>query len=421
MNTKFHLDPFSSGLIVSSILVGAMLGSLASGHLAAAFGRRSMLMTTTVVLIVGSAVSGLSDTVVTLVIGRFVTGIATGVSASIISLYISEISPATIRGRLNSILHLAMVIGALTASVVTTVLMSEPDGWRAMLYLGSIPALAMVVGTLFLPESPRWLISKSRVSTAKLMLEKLCVSDPDQEIARIQESAEQAQTRNRSTPLWSPTVRPALLIGLALMFFQACTGINIVSFYGPTIFQAAGIKSATDANFLAAVSGGPIGVIMTLFSFQLVDRLGRRPLFLLGVIGLLASSVGFGIAFALLDAGIHAVQAMIFLCFFVFVASFTVSVNIVCGVMISELYPQSVRDRAIGFVTAFNLLCAIVASFVFPMLVDAAGFSVVFFLNAGITALAIPFWHLFMPETRGKSLEEIEKHWLGGGRPAALR
>jgi sugar porter (SP) family MFS transporter len=421
ISTTFALTPFSSGLVVSSVLVGAILGSFVSGHLAGAFGRRYMLMTTTVVLIVGTAVSGLSDSVQSLVLGRFVTGLATGVTVSIVPLYITEISPASIRGRLNSIQHLAVGIGSLSAYGTSTLLMAVPQGWRAMLYLGSVPALLLGIGALFLPESPRWLVSQSRFSTAERMLEKLCVDNPREEIAQLRASAEHTTAGTRTLPLFSPTNRAPLLIGLALVFFQECTGINIVSYYSPTIFQACGVSDPTTASLLTTIGVGGFGLAMTCLSFLLVDRLGRRTLFLMGILGVLTSSIGFGLIFSVLPQGAPAVQFLVLMCFILFVSSFSLSLASVCGMVVSEIYPQAVRDRAIGFVIAFQVFCGMVAAFVFPMLADAVGLAVVFFINAGITAMGLAFWYFVMPETRGRSLEAIEQHWLAGKSPATLR
>ncbi|EDY39250.1 sugar transporter, MFS superfamily [Cyanobium sp. PCC 7001] len=421
IRSVFSLTPLTSGLVVSSVLVGAILGSYLGGHLAAVFGRRSILLSTTVLLIVGSAVSGLSESVPILVLGRLVTGVATGVTASIVPLYISEISPAAIRGRLNGIQHLAVCIGVLAAYGANTALMPNPEGWRAMLYLGSVPALMMGIGTLFLPESPRWLLSKSRFSTARLMLARLCVADPDREIARITTAAQQPTGQVKAMGLFSSTVRPPLLIGLALVFFQECTGIIIVTYYSPTIFQACGVQDPTTASLLTTIGVGVFGLLMTLLSFLVVDRIGRRKLFLLGILGILASSLGFAFIFSGPAIVSASARYLVLACFILFVTSFSLSIGAVCGMVISEIYPQAVRDRAIGFVIAFQLLCGMVASFVFPTLVEAVGLATVFSINAAITALGIPFWYAFMPETRGKSLEEIERHWLAGKRPSALR
>ncbi len=421
IRTAFALTPFSSGLVVSAVLVGAILGSFVSGHLAGAFGRRYMLMTTTVVLIVGTAVSGLADSVQILVLGRLVTGLATGVTASIVPLYITEISPAPIRGRLNNIQNLAVGIGSLTAYGTSTLLMAVPEGWRAMLYLGSVPALLLGIGALFLPESPRWLISQSRFSTAERMLQRLCVDNPTEAVAQIKASVEHTPAGPATIPLFSPTIRPPLMIGLAMVFFQECTGIIIVTYYSPTIFQACGVSDPTTASLLTTIGVGGFGLAMTSLSFLLVDRLGRRTQFLMGILGVLTSSIGFGLIFAVLPQGTPAVQYLVLLCFILFVSSFSLSLASVCGMVVSEIFPQAVRDRAIGFVIAFQLLCGMAASFLFPMLADALGLAVVFFVNAGIAALALPFWAFVMPETRGRSLEAIEQHWLAGQPPAALR
>lgn len=421
IRTAFALTPFSSGLVVSAVLVGAILGSFVSGHLAGAFGRRYMLMTTTVVLIVGTAVSGLADSVQILVLGRLVTGLATGVTASIVPLYITEIAPAPIRGRLNNIQNLAVGIGSLTAYGTSTLLMAVPEGWRAMLYLGSVPALLLGIGALFLPESPRWLISRSRFSTAERMLQRLCVANPTEAVAQIKASVEHTPAGPATIPLFSPTIRPPLMIGLAMVFFQECTGIIIVTYYSPTIFQACGVSDPTTASLLTTIGVGGFGLAMSSLSFLLVDRLGRRTQFLIGILGVLTSSIGFGVIFAVLPEGTPAVQYLVLLCFILFVSSFSLGLASVCGMVVSEIYPQAVRDRAIGFVIAFQLLCGMAASFLFPMLADALGLAVVFFVNAAIAALALPFWAFVMPETRGRSLEAIEEHWLAGKPPAALR
>ncbi len=421
IHAAFSLTPLGSGLVVSSVLVGAILGSFVSGNLAGAFGRRSMLLTTTVVLIVGAAVSGLADSMPILVLGRLVTGFATGVTASIIPLYIAEISPVSIRGRLNSIQHLAVCCGILAAYGANTLLMVEPDGWRAMLYLGTIPALLMGIGTLFLPESPRWLVAAGQFSTARRMLVRLCVSNPQEEIASIQAAAAPATGFRPALSLFSPPVRQPLLIGMVLMFFQECTGIIIVTYYSPTIFQACGVNDPTTASLLTTIGVGFFGLVMTLVSFWLVDRISRRTLFLWGILGILASSIGFGVIFGTLTAASAVSRYVVLVCFIVFISSFSLSLASVCGMMISELYPQAVRDRAMGFVIAFQLLCGMIVSFSFPIFAESVGLAALFFVNAGFAALGIPFWYFLMPETRGRSLEDIENHWLAGLHAAALR
>lgn len=421
LQDTWSLTAMESGVVVSSVMAGAMLGSFISGNLASAFGRRYVLMMTTVVFIVGSAVSGLATEVPMLVVGRFVNGVAMGVTVSIVPLYIAEISPPSIRGRLNSILHLSIVIGSLVAYLANTMFMSQEEGWRQMLYIGAAPALVMGFGLLFLPESPRWLISQKQVSTAKLMLQKLLVVNPDEEIATIQGHASHAESSGQSQSLLSKSVRPALLIGLFLMFLQECTGINTLSYYGPIIFQAGGIENEMLASLMTAVGVGGVKVVATLFSFKLVDQVGRRPLFLVGILGIIFSSLGFGVVFALLATGWAILKYLILLFCVIFIGAFSLSLASVCGIVISELYPQSVRAKAIGMVTAFNLICAMIVSLTLLPLVELIGFSWSFFLNAGLAALGIPFWYYFMPETKGKTLEEIERHWLDGKHPAELR
>jgi len=405
---QWVISSFAQGCIVSSVLVGAVIGSLGSGKLTDLYGRRTIILSTAVIFFVGSIASAFSPTPIALMFFRVLIGIAIGVASYAVPLYISEISPDNCRGALVSLNQLAITIGILSSYFIDVYFAGFDSGWRHMFFVGIIPSLILLVGMLVLPDTPRWLVSKGQNEKALKILRKFNPSDSDDILQAIKESV-QVKDNGAWTEILAPWIRPALVVGIGLMFFQQFTGINTVIYYAPTIFQMAGFESAS-AAISATVSVGVINVLMTIVSICLIDRLGRKKLLYIGLSGMALSLSFLAIVFYGLN-GVFVKWAVV-ASLLLYVSSFAISLGPIAWLVISEIYPIKIRGFAMSIATvsnwAFNMLVAL--SFL-PML-EFLGKSFTFFTFAFMCLLGLVFCYKFVPETKGKSLEEIENGWL---------
>ena len=334
-------------------------------------------------------------------------------------MYIAEIAPPAIRGTLVSINQLALVSGILVAYLVDYAL-AGAEAWRWMFALAAFPAAVLAIGMLFLPESPRWLIAHDHLDQGRRVLTRIRAgktAETEREIADIR-SGLALQSRGWDE-LRHPGVRPALLVGVLLALFQQLTGINTVIYYAPTIFQYAGITSSS-AAILATVGVGVINVLTTIVAVRLIDRIGRRPLLLVSLVGMTVSLVALGLAFRSPSTG-GAIGWFAAVSLAVYIASFAVGLGPVFWLLISEIYPLSVRGVGMSLATVVNWVTNLLVALTFLTLIDRLGKPGTFWLYASISVIAVVFSILFIPETKGKTLEEIEAHWHAGGRLQACK
>jgi MFS transporter, SP family, galactose:H+ symporter len=345
-------------------------------------------------------------------------GAAFGLASFTGPLYISEIAPHDRRGRLISVFTLGLMLGILAAFLVDFALAGSAR-WRWMSAIGALPGVLLCVGMRYLPESPRWLMLRRAEAEARAVLARVRgTAAVDQELDAIRQS--RAGQSGDFRQLWGPLLRGALIVGIGLAVIRQATGVAIGTFYAPTIFAAAGVASA-GASILAAVAVGATFVLMTLVALVLVDRLGRRPLMLTGLAGMALSLGVLGLVFdlsrgsATLTFDVMAVASL--MCF---VATWTAGPGTVSQLVIAELYPSSVRGLAMGVATAFLWGAYLLSASTFLTLTAAFGNAATFWFF-GLTAIvAWAFVYHYMPETKGKSLEEIEAQWqalaAGSGR-----
>jgi sugar porter (SP) family MFS transporter len=414
---QFSLTAMTEEFVVSAVLVGAIIGAALSGQVSDTFGRRKVIIATAVIFVVGSAIAALAPTVPLLVIGRVVIGVAIGIASFAVPLYISEISPAHARGALVSLNQLAITVGIVLSYVVDYALSAE-KAWRAMFAIGVVPAVVLGIGIFFLPSSPRWLMSRSLTDRARDVLKRVRgTQDVDGEIGAIQESL--AEESGGWKELFEPWMRMPLLIGVGIMFFQQITGINTVIYYAPTIFEFAGFDSASVA-ILATMGVGVVNVLMTIVSIKVIDRIGRRALLFIGLIGMVISLGALGFAFKMtaLSGALKwiAVGSLI-----LYIASFAVSLGTVAWVIISEVFPLKIRGRAMSLATMSNWIFNFTVAMTFLTLIEKLGKAGTFWLYAVLGILGWIFCYIFMPETKGYTLEQIEEHWRKGGTPQQLR
>jgi SP family galactose:H+ symporter-like MFS transporter len=412
----FSLSSTLEEVVVSAVLIGAVIGAILGGPMADRLGRRKSLLLSASVFALGAIGTGLSPSVGVLIAGRIIVGCAIGAASFIAPMYISEVSPHKIRGRLVALNQIALTSGIVIAYLVDYAL-SNVQGWRWMLSLAAIPAVVLGVGMTFMPSSPRWLITQNQDKKAEDVLGRIRSKDEiGRELKEIRISLRK-QTKDW-TALKSPLIRSALVVGIGLAIFQQVTGINTVIYYAPTIFQFAGFKSAS-AAILATVGVGLINVLMTVVASQLLDRVGRRPLLLVGMIGMVISLVVLGIAFWIPNQG-QIVGWIATISLAAYVGSFAIGLGPVFWLLISEIYPLSVRGLAMSIATVANWLSNLIVALTFLSLVGSIGRPGTFWLYAAIGVGAWFFAHALVPETKGKSLEEIEEHWRSGKHPREM-
>ena len=413
---QFALSSTLEEVVTSVVLLGAVIGAAAGGTLADRFGRRKTIILAAVIFILGAMGTALAPTVILLVAGRTIVGIGIGIASFSAPLYISEVAPANIRGSLVSLNQLAITVGIVVSYLVDYAL-SGISGWRWMFGLAAIPATILGVGMFFLPDSARWLVSQGSVDKARAVLERIrATTSVDVELREIKKS-EQQQT-GEWTELLAPLVRPALIVGIGLAILQQVTGINTVIYYAPTIFQFAGLTSAAVA-ILATVGVGIMNMLMTLVAIRLVDRVGRRPLLLTGLAGMILSLGVLGLAFLLpnLSSALGWIAAGSLA---LYVGSFAIGLGPVFWLLISEIYPLKIRGLAMSIASIANWGSNLIVALTFLTLIQVVGRPGTFWLYGLVGVGAWLFAYSMVPETKGRSLEEIEAHWRAGRHPREM-
>jgi sugar porter (SP) family MFS transporter len=414
---QFSLSAPMEEIVVSSVLAGAVLGSVLGGALSDRFGRRKMIILSGIIFTASAIGTALAPTVSWLIAGRTVSGVAIGIASFISPMYIAELAPAQVRGALVAVNMLAITTGIVVAYLVDYGL-SDSQGWRLMFGLAAIPSISLVAGMWMLPDSPRWLISRSKVAQATLALRRLRTeSDVSPEIADIQQSMGK-QSGTWKQELVRSSIKMPLMVGTVLAVFQQTTGINTVMYYSPTIFKFAGIIGVGPA----ILAGAGLAAVMWCFhvlAIFLLDRVGRRPLLLIGIAGQVFGLAVLGAAFKIEQwASFKSEVAVAGLV--IYVASFAVGLGPIFWLLISEIFPLRVRGAAMSAVTMTNWAMNLAVAVTFLTLVAALGRAETFWLYGVIAIAAWVFCYRLVPETKGKTLEQIEAHWRSGKALRAL-
>jgi sugar porter (SP) family MFS transporter len=416
LRKEWSLDPLTEGAIVTGVLWGGLLGAAIAGKSADALGRGATISATAAIFVVGSFWTGLAHSPLSLIAGRIVVGIAVGGVSVAGPLYLSEIAPAKIRGAVVTLNQLALVLGVLCSYLVSAWFATTPEGWRYMLMAGAAPAVVLGYAMLFLPASPRWLMANDREGSARRMLRRLGVPDENAAVAEIRQSLQSSAVKASWRELFEPTNRYILFVGLGLMFFQQFTGIGIVINYSTTVFEMTGIAGPT-GNALLTVGIGVIDVIATITAIVLLDRFGRKPLFLIGIAATVVCLLILAFSFAQLSPHATIDQWLTVISLFVYIGAFSLSLGPVAGLIVSEIYPQRIRGGAMGLVIVANWVAQIITALTFPSLVAYMGPAITFTMYAGVGVAGFLFCYFFVPETKGLTLEEIEQHWRAGDSP----
>ena len=414
---QFSLSATMEEIVVSSVLVGAVIGAVIGGVMTDRFGRRKMIILAGIIFTLSAIGTAVVRSVTWLIAARMVSGVGIGIASFISPMYIAELVPAKVRGALVAVNMLAITTGIVVAYLIDYAL-SGIQGWRYMFAAAAIPSAGLVIGMWRLPDSPRWLISKAKIEQARQVLRRVRTApDVGPEIADIQQSMEK-QGRGGMAALFEPSLRMPLIVGLGLAVFQQITGINTVIYYAPTIFKFVGISAAGPA----ILAGAGLTVVMWLFhvlAIFLLDRVGRRPLLLIGVAGQIVGLAILGASFEFRQlASMKSYLAISGLA--IYVACFAFGLGPIFWLLISEIYPLKVRSAAMSAVTVTNWGMNLAVAVTFLTLVGALGRAGTFWLYGVIAVGAWIFFYFEVPETKGNTLEQIEEHWRGGKPARAL-
>jgi len=410
LRSDFHLSDTQLEFAVGIALAGALLGAASAGYCTDRWGRRWMLLVTALGFGFFSVLTGLAGGLVTFSVARFFVGACIGIASLAVPLYIAEMSPARIRGALVSLNQLAITVGIGVAYFVDYAF-AGAGSWRWMFASAVFPALVLLIGMIFLPESPRWLARQGFRERALENFRRLGRGDEaEAELAEVEGALESEQ--EGFAILWQPGFRIAVLVGIGLAILQQITGINTIIYYSPAILRMAGYPSAKAAIWAAAVIG-VANVVITLVSMALVDRLGRRLLLLL-------STAGMGISLVFIGWAFHQNAASIVVFYWVvaYVVSFGIGLGPVMWLLISEIYPTKIRGKAMSLAALSVWGSNWVVAATFLSLLNGAGPARTFWIYACLSGVAFAFCYFLVPETKGRSLEAIERHWRHfGARP----
>jgi SP family galactose:H+ symporter-like MFS transporter len=413
------LSSFLQGVIVSVLLVGAVTGAIAGGPLSDRLGRRPVVLLAAIIFAVGAIAAALAPNVLILIFARFILGLGVGLASLIVPLYIAEIAPPDTRGALVSLNQLMITIGILLSYIVG-VAFTPIEGWRYMFAVAVVPALILGIGMFTLPESPRWLVKNGKLDKARsvLLLSRVeaGVETEMQQMEEI-ERIERQQAQVGYKELLAPWIRPALIVGVGLAIFQQVTGINTVIYYAPTILEKVGF-SAGGAIAATALGVGAVNVGFTILAVYIVDRVGRRPLLLIGLIGMIVSLGLLGVVFSL-GATSGAAGLLATICLALYIASFAISLGPIFWLMISEIYPLNMRGSAMSIAALCNWGSNFIVALIFPVLLATFGGAGSFWLFAVLGIVAWIFVYFMVPETKGRTLEEIEADLRGTGVTAS--
>ncbi len=419
----WQLNDDSVEWITTTVLIGAVVGAVSSGKLSDYLGRKKMIIVNAIIFTIGAAGCTYANSIGLLIVMRIIIGIAIGITSYLVPMYIAEISPARHRGSLVTLNQLMITIGILVSYITDYWLSNDNnlESWRWMFLVGLFPAIVLLIGMFFLPETPRWLISKNRWEEGKKVLIKVEDADlVDSTLADLRRDVQlSSQNRVSIKDVFQPWLRPALIITVGIFFFQQFSGVNTIIYYSPIIFQMAGIVSNT-ASIVPAIIIGSVNVVACFVSVVLLDRVGRRKLYMIGIWGMIPSLSLLGACFYFkeaLGASLPFFAVASIVCFIIFIA---ISLAPLGWLLISEVFPLSVRGigMSIGSLAhwGFNAIIA----FTFLKLVNSIGVAATFWLYAGVCLLGMLWGLYYIPETKGKSLEQIEEHWRNGGNPRSL-
>ena len=421
MQDSLNMSPVEEAMVVSALLFpGAALGALSGGRLADTLGRRGTLLVCALLFLVGALGCAVAPTVGFMVVARVILGLGVGAAAVTCPLYLAEMAPAHLRGRMVTINELMIVTGQMLAFAINALLdtlIHDPEVWRLMLGVASIPAIALLIGMLVLPESPRWFAIRERFADSRRILD-LSRSPEEADVEYKEIVAAATTAKSERSHAWrdlkdNPWMRKLLWIGIGLAVVQQATGINTVNYYAPSILERSGL--GVSASLVATVAVGVTSVLMTILGIYLLGFVGRRRMLVIGFSGVVASQAILAVVFTLPQSDV--VSYTILAAMMLFVAFVQCFIGTCVWLLLSEIFPMAIRGFAMG-IAVFALWTVNAAiSFLFPILVVALGSTGTFVVFAVVNLASLVFVSRFVPETKGQSLEELEVHFRTGSLP----
>lgn len=405
LRSYFSLDEFSLGWAVSSILVGCALGATFAGRLADRFGRKPMMLLCAVLFALSGIGAGLAQSLPAFIAFRIIGGLGVGAAAMICPMYIAELSPPSTRGKLVSCYQLAIVSGILLAYCCNYGLSGlGQQSWRWMFASQVLPAVLFGATLMLVPDTPRWLIGRGRVKEALAVLLKIYGSERSQQVMLEIQNSYQPQTKNKSPRLFSPRYRKVLIIGILIAIFQQVTGINAVLYYAPELFARTGLDASS--SLLQTIGIGAVNVLATFIAIFLVDRLGRKAFLIAGSLVMACALTGLAACFHFSYYPGYLVLGLIL----TYVAAFGCTLGAVTWVYLSEIFPNAIRAVALSAATLALWLADFTVTLLFPIMSAGLGTAATLIVYSSCCLMCLVFAS-FIPETRGRSLEEIETHF----------
>ena len=417
INESWNLADTTQGILVSSVLIGAVIGAATNGILADMFGRKKIIMATAVIFTLGSIMCAFAPNIFVLIASRIFVGFAVGVVNFVVPLYLSEISPKHLRGTLVSLYQWAITAGILFSYFINAVFAHAVYNWRWMLFAGVIPGIVLFVGMCFMHDTPRWLVSKKRDEEAKIAFKKIEPEvDTEKEIEDIRKTILNEGTKSDKKFRLKKWMIMPFVVGIGIMFAQICTGINTIIYYAPTIFKNAGFESNITAIY-ATTGIGIINFLMTIVALYFTDRLGRKPLLYFGLTGVMLSLIALGCGFAFADFFGDNLKWVTVGSLVTYIICFAMSLGPIGWILVSEVFPLKIRGIAMSICTVSNFAFNFFVVSSFPILLHRIGGAWTFWGFGAVSLLCIIFVFFCVPETKGISLEQIESNWLHGVKP----
>ncbi|MDA7854078.1 sugar porter family MFS transporter [Cyclobacteriaceae bacterium] len=411
LQVKFELSPMLTGWAASSAIWGCVFGALFSGALSDKYGRKKVLLLSGLLFTLSALGSAVPDNLTQFVMARFIGGLGVGSASMLSPLYISEIAPAKIRGMLVTLYQLAIVFGINIIYIVNYLIANTHDqvwnvqlGWRYMLGSEGIPAILFFILLFFVPESPRWLVKENRSDEALKILNK--INGPEETHQILKEIKEAVNEEKGSfLDLFKPGIRKAMVVGSVLALFSQVTGINAIIYYAPEIFKQVGFGSES-ALFQTMIIGF-VNMLFTLVAIRFIDYWGRRTLLIWGISGMVSCLLGMGMFFYFeITSG-----SLLLLFILGFIASFASSLGPIPWVLISEIFPTKTRGTAMSFSIVILWLGVVLITQFFPVLLSLFGGAFTFWIFMINALILLIFTLIFIPETKQKTLEEIQEIW----------
>ncbi len=401
----FGWNELQLGWGVSSLLVGAIIGAFGSGILSDMYGRRSVLIVVALFFAVSSAFTALATSSLIFVTARVFGGLAVGAASVLSPMYVAEVAPPKNRGMLVAIYQLAIVLGILCSFIINYGLHNIENNWRWMFATGILPSVLFFIGLFFIPESPRWLFKAGREAESLNVLTRIGGEELAKfEINEISDSLKRDVSSVKTSELFKPSSRKVMMIGFILAVLVQVSGINTIVDYAPKILLAAGVE--INNALLQTSLVGLINFIFTFVAIIFIDKAGRRTLYLIGSAGMVITLVMLAISFYLKMEGIFTL-----ICILAFIAFFASCIGPVFWTLVSEIFPNRIRAKALAFASFTQWIFNFFVVLLFPHFLASLGGAKTFIFLAVMSLLQWLFTYMYVPETKGKSLEEIEQLW----------